>query len=203
MVLLAGIGAFSLERTPEPCRSAFTLHSNHKARFPEPLATLGNMGVGIVLASDLVRFCLNCSKNIYFLLWQNLHIFSNRVSQEHIPSGKRYICYHLALISLKHACDCRIQQCKFMRMALDGVSWVPFQLSSTFITLGPWLNHSSFFLWAFIMRRERNRDDMCKIHVLWRKGGCYVNLIVRREYLALHLYAVYHLWEMLTPSWWF
>lgn len=160
--------------------------------------------MGIFLASDLVRFCLNeLLKKNFFLLWQNLHIFSNRVSQEHILSGKHYICYRLALTWLKHACACRAQQCKFMLMALNGVSWVLFRLSSTFITLWPWLSHSAFFLWAFIMRREMNRDDMSKIHVLWGKGGCYANLIVRREYLALHLYAVYHLREMLTPSWWF
>lgn len=48
-----------------------------------------------------------------------------------------------------------------------------------------------------------NRDDICKIHVLWGKGGCCVNLIVRHEQLAMHLYDRYLLWKMLTPSWWF
>lgn len=180
-----------------------------KVKLLEPLPFLEKMREGIFWASDLVLFCLNfAQKKIFFFLpWRNLHIiFSNRVSQEHILSGKHYMCYHLALIyhlNTHAIAMCFTQQCELRRMALDGVSWVPFQLPSTFITLWPWLSHSTFFLWVSTKRREMNRDDMCKIHVLWGKGGCCVNLIVRHEQLAMHLYDIYLLWEMLTPSWWF
>lgn len=152
------------------------------------------MEVGIFQASEPVLFCLNLTqqkkrkkrKIFFFLPWRrNRHIiFSNRVSQEHILSGKSYMCYHLALIYHlnTHAIAVRFtQQCELRRMAPDGVSWVPFQIPSTFITLWPWLSHSTFVLWVSTERREKSRDDMCKIHVLWRKGGCCVNLTVRHE----------------------
>lgn len=113
----------------------FCFHTSQQpqSKVAAATATLRKMGVGIFSASDLVHFCLNCSKKLFFLLWQNLHIFSNRVSQECILSGKCYICYHLALISLKHACDCvpsSVNSCSWHWMECLGFSSSSQALSS-------------------------------------------------------------------------
>ena len=63
-------------------------------------------GDGNILGFRSCSFFLNCWKKFFFFTMENSRIiFSDRVSQEHILSGKHYIYYHLALISLKHACD--------------------------------------------------------------------------------------------------
>lgn len=106
-------------------------------RLLEPLPSLEKWGY-----SKLQIFFLFVEillKKFFFLPWRNLYIiFSSRVSQDQIRSGKCYMCYHLALIYHLNTHTVAMsftQQCELGRMALDGVSWVPFQLSSTFITL--------------------------------------------------------------------
>lgn len=164
--------------------SCLTLHSVKWACWSHchPWKNGGGNILNFRSCSFLLKFY---SKNFFVLPWRNLYIiFSSRVSQDHILSGKCYMCYHLALIYHlnTHAVAMSFtQQCELRRMALDGVSWVPFQHSSTFITLWPWLSHSTFFLCVSTERWEMNKDDMCKIHVLWEKGGCCMNLIVRHE----------------------
>lgn len=187
MVLLTFNWWFSPQRIPELCNSAFMLNFTlSKRRLLEPLPFLEKWGWEYS-ELQILFFCVEnfTQKKIFFLPWRNLYIiFSSRVRQDRILSGKCYMCYHLALIyhlNRRAVALSFAQQCELGRMALVGVSRVPFQLWSTFITLWPWLSHSTFFLCVSTERWEMNRGDMCKIHVLWEKGGCCVNLIVRHE----------------------
>lgn len=185
-VCLRSVGDSLYKKIPDLCNSAFMLNFTlSKMRLLGPLPSMEKWGWGYSELQTMFFFVEILLKKFYFSPWRNLYIiFSSRVSQDQILTGKRYMCYHLALIYHlnTHAVAMSFtQQWELQRMALDGVSWVPFQLSSTFITLWPWLSYSTFFLWVSTERWEMNRDDMCKIHVLWEKGGCCVNLIVRHE----------------------
>lgn len=173
MVLLTFSWWFSLQRIPELCNSAFMLHFTlSKRRLLEPLPSLGKWGWEYSELQILFFFVEILLKKFFFLPWRNLYIiFSSRVSQDRILSGKCYMCYHLALIYHlnTHAVAMSFtQQCELRRMALVGVSWVPFQLSSTFITLWPWLSHSNFSS-ASPQRGERWTEMTCVKYMFFEK----------------------------------
>lgn len=186
MVLLTFSWWFSLQRIPELCNSAFMLHFTlSKRRLLEPLPSLEKWGWEYSELQILFFFVEILLKKFFFLPWRNLYIiFSSRVSQDRILSGKCYMCYHLALIYHlnTHAVAMSFtQQCELRRMALVGGVVGSFPALKHFHHTVTLTESLKFFLCVSTERREMNRDDMCKIHVLWEKGGCCVNLIVRHE----------------------
>lgn len=132
------------------------------------------MGVGIFWASELSLFCLNFARKKKILLpWRDLHIiFSNRLSQEPIFSGKHYMCYHLTLIYHlnMHAIAMRLTQpCELVRVALFGC--LGFSSSSPALSSHcdlDWVpQHCSA---GFPKRGERWAEMTCVNTWSWRKG---------------------------------
>lgn len=131
------------------------------------------MGVGIFWASDLILFCSNFAQKIFFSPWSNLHIiFSNRVSQERIFSGKHYMCYYLTLIYHlnMHAIAMRLTQpCELVRVAPAGCLGFPSssQALSSHCDLDWVTQHCSA---GFLQRGERWTEMTCVNTCSLRKG---------------------------------